>query len=749
MVLDSMKPFKIPNDISWVGVGLGGNRRPLEIETIYFKKQFEIESVPKKAEINISANERYILYINETEIIRGPLRHDHKHQYIDTVDIAPYLIPGSNIITVKVISFVPLEATNSDMSNFGPMWAMSNSAGPLLLVHGEIDPDISTGRTEWLYANDNAIKWIFQPSVHWMGCTEYVDAKKLPVSDDYNPAVSLLNNIMNYGEIPSLYLYERPIKYLMRKPIGTIGEEVTIKENTKTEILLDFKKLTTSYIYLKTKGGKNSKIALFYSEAFTKLENGRRYKEDRNDTTGELFGFEDVYIPTGVGEIYSPSLFRTFRYIKLTIETKDSPITIYPIDCIETRYPLENNIKFEAESWVKDVWDISLRTLELCMHETYEDCPFYEQLQYTMDTRLQMLFTYLLGNSTDMQKKTIHDFHTSILPEGIMLSRFPSRKPLVIPVFSLHWIFMLEDYYNETGDKSLLERYRPTMEQILAWFKRHTGETGLIEHLGYWDFADWTEEWADIAGVPRAALEGPSTIQNLTYAYALSIGAKIMDILGIHCIADKYKSEREYILKRVNTLCWCEEKKLFKEGPNFNQYSQQSGVWAVLNKLVTGDRAKDLMTKTLEDKTLVQCSFVWQFYMFRALETAGMYDKTEKLWDMWKILIDWNLSTVPEIPGKYSRSDCHAWGSLILHELPRKFLGISPLEPGYTSIQIKPIALYINEISGSVPTPHGDVSIKWSNNNQFKISGFTPVPAVLIMPNGEEINVLGEFALSV
>jgi hypothetical protein len=301
---------------------------------------------------------------------------------------------------------------------------------------------------------------------------------------------------------------------------------------------------------------------------------------------------------------------------------------------------------------------------------------------------------------------------------------------------------MLKDVYMETGDLSILERYRPTMECVLGWFKRKTGAHGLIEYLNYWDYCDWTEAWDDIQGIPRASKYGPSIIQNLVYAYALCVSAEILDALGYTQLAEKYRSEKAGICEKVASLCWSEEKGLYREGPGFEEYSQHAQLWAVLNGLARGDKAKEIMGKTITETDLVPCSFVMQFYLFRALEQAGLYEKTEKLWDLWKGLLDLDLTTVPEIPGQYTRSDCHAWGSLMLHELPRKFLGVNPLEPGYKKILIQPMGFYVGDISGSVPTPHGMVDVKWSYHNEhFKMEGACPVPALVVLPNGEEYNV--------
>ena len=751
-----MNRFKMLNDIRWIGP-----ERKSGIETTYFKTIFTMPKIPEQAILHISANERFCLYINGAEILHGPCRGDHWHQYCDTIDVLPFLAAGTNIIAVKVTAYEPFEVTNDDKTNSGPLWAMSNAAGPMLICWSE-GFEVSTGRADWYYLNDNAISWKFEPAAFWMGCTESVDGCLLPhkwqseksIGSDFTLAKLKWNNQVMFGEINPLFLYERPIKYLLRKEPEFLSEEISVPANTTYEAVFDTKQLTTAFIYLCCTGGAGSSITMLYAEAFSKpTESGRqRYKGVRSDATGELAGISDIYRPGGSEEIYSPSWFRTFRFIKLTIVTKDDPVTISPIKYTETRYPVEDKVKFEANDWIRKVWDISLRTLELCMHESYEDCPFYEQLQYTMDTRLQMIFTYVISGDSSLQLKAIHDYHTSMLPEGILQCRFPSKLTQVIPGFSLHWIFMLKDYYIEAGSTALpvLERYRTTMESVLAWFKRKTGPLGLVEHVGYWDFCDWTDAWDDIHGTPRAALSGPSTIHNLVYAYALQVGGFIMNVCGFNCLAEAYKKERAALLKKVDELCWSEEKGLYREGPGFEEYSQHAQIWAVLNKLAAGEKARNLMQIVLSDKSLVQCSFVMQYYMFRALEEAGMYMETEKLWKLWQDLIELDLTTVPEIPGNYSRSDCHAWGSLLLHELPRKFLGVQPLLPGYEKVVIQPKAFYVKKISGSVPTPHGDVSVRWEiNNGVFSIEGNTPISAEVILPDGTCREAIGGFSYSI
>ena len=245
-------------------------------------------------------------------------------------------------------------------------------------------------------------------------------------------------------------------------------------------------------------------------------------------------------------------------------------------------------------------------------------------------------------------------------------------------------------------------------------------------------------------------MHGPSTIHNLVYAYALNVAADILDAACYPELARKYRSEKKDLLKIIENLCYSKEMGLYREGPAFEEYSQHAQIWAVLCGLADGEKARQIMKAALCDNSLVPCSFVMQFYQFRALEMAGMYEETKNLWDLWKNLLDLDLSTVPEIPGKYTRSDCHAWGALLLHELPRKFLGVGPLSPGYEKVIIKPMGLYIGGISGEVPTPHGRASVKWlAKDGEFSIEGNTPVPAVVVLPDNSAHEASGKFSFAI
>jgi hypothetical protein len=768
----------------------------LPVETAYFRIAFAVKG-KGVLRATVSASSRYCLYVNGVPVNHGPCKGDRMRHYCDDLDLGDFLRDGPNVIACKVVSFPPQEAQDRRevYADAGPASVTGTASGPCLLFAGELTDesgagtDLSTGYAPWFVQNDAALLWL-HPAHTMVFCHEEVDAKKIPpawnkggeTGGGFVPAIRRWTyDDRSFGEISPLPLFRRPIPLLeeiekapvRELPVEVPGkktfsfvksrepEELTLAPHGKYSLDLDAGELTTAYVVLECAGGDDAEITLTYAESYGGPFTGGIRGNRMDHGSFSLGGFKDIYRPSGARERYEFFWFRTFRIIRLEILTGSSPLVLFPLKFRETGYPLEaisaplppdnGQADDPASAWVPALWDISLRTLRRCMHETYEDCPYYEQMQYTFDTRLQILFHYYLTCDTRLALKTIEDFHVSILPEGIIQSRYPNNSPQVIPTFSISWFSMLLDYYELTGDISVLERYRPTAEAIILWFKRRKNPRGFIENLGYWDFIDWAPEWNGIHGSVRASRHGPSTIQNLMYVYGLELLGKITGILGLKDLTDRYLDEARQTRTLIRSQCWDDNRGLFREGPSFDrEWTQHAQIWAVLTGTVPAQKAAALMERTISDPDLIRCTFPLKFYLFRALEAANLYEKTEAQWDDWKRLLPLDLSTVPETPYDNSRSDCHAWSSLLLYEYPAKILGVYPVEPGYGLIGIKPRGLFLRRARGRVCTPAGITEVSWTyREGDFSINGTIPPGGrgLLTLPNGN-IHEIGEGAFA-
>ena len=467
---------------------------------------------------------------------------------------------------------------------------------------------------------------------------------------------------------------------------------------------------------------------------------GIAIKKNRLDTvTGHLEGYRDIYHVAGLGcaeqpEIFEPFWFRTFRFIELTVQTEEEPLWIYTLDYEETGYPLMVRTHVEtSDPSLKSIWDMSERTLRRCMHETYEDCPFYEQLQYTMDTRSQILYTYAVSADDRLARKAIDDFARAQRSNGLLNCSYPNMNPNVIPGFSIFYILMVYDHMMYFGDKALVRRYMPAVDRILAYFDRHLTPDGLVEKVGgvnlearYWSFIDWAVEWNPTTGMPTAGLKGPITMESLLYVYGLQHAACLAEYIGRMDTASEYRERARQVQKAVRRLCRqadglltdgpCEL--LMEEGevPVLHS-SQQVQVFGVLTGTLDPESGRRNLIRTMEEKGHPQCTVAMSFYLFRALEKTGLYEKTNSLWDAWRKMVYDGCTTCIESEN-YARSECHAWGALALYEMPSAFLGVRPAAPGYEKIQVSPHAEYLDWAEGTVKTPAGDVRVSWARKGE-------------------------------
>ncbi|MDB5147847.1 MAG: alpha-rhamnosidase, partial [Mucilaginibacter sp.] len=68
----------------------------------YFRKSMELATKPSSFIVHVSADNRYKLYVNQTLVSLGPARGDTYYWNYETVDLAPYLQAGKNLIAAVV-----------------------------------------------------------------------------------------------------------------------------------------------------------------------------------------------------------------------------------------------------------------------------------------------------------------------------------------------------------------------------------------------------------------------------------------------------------------------------------------------------------------------------------------------------------------------------------------------------------------------------------------------------------------------
>ena len=748
-----MEEFLLPSKWIWTPEKNADDEK--EPYIVLFRKSFSMESEPESCSIKISADTKYKLYVNGKFVNFGPARGDKSVWFYDAPDITEHLKKGANVIAVSVLRY-PEKPSEGNHGMFRTAVPGLYFEGKLTLRDGSeisLDADSSwkcavdtrTGLYKEeqgfapLYIHENACgdekfsMWQFAgfDDSRWAEAKNYL---RIEVSGAVSPGN------LSPRPIPFLYRKQRSFSGVMAVRKSSLDKSawedmlsgkrsITIPAHSNETVEINAGEEMTGFIRAAFCDGKGAEVKLIYAETY--YQNGTsgtqnlRVKKDRMDfENGYLSGYSDTYKVCGFGdnenaEEFLPFWFRTFRFVRLEITTENEPLEIKALDYEETGYPLEMKSHVEtSDESLADIWKISERTLRRCMHETYEDCPYYEQLQYAMDSRQQILYTYSVSADDRLARQCISDLRRGQRADGLINCCYPNCNTNVIPGFSLYYILMVHDHMMYFGDKELILDSIPCIEKILRFFHRSLTPEGYVGKVGgilmnspFWSFIDWAKEWNPTSGMPPAGLKGPLTMESLLYVLGLQHAASLCRFIGRNDQAEEYEAEAESVKEAVLRHC-TGSNGMITDGPGVEEYSQQCQVFAVLTGCGEAYALRENLERTLKDDSFVQCTIAMRFYLFRALEKTGLYAYTDKYLDAWRNMLKLNCSTCIESED-YSRSECHAWGSLVLYELPAVVLGVRPAAPGYSKIAVNPAAGYLTHAHGSVITPKGMVNVSW------------------------------------
>ena len=197
----------------------------------HFRKTFDLKTDPVQAAARISADSRYMLYVNGRFICRGVPMCDPLYQYYDEVEIGRHLRPGRNVIAVLVHQYGVSTSTYQHGGRSGLLFEAD--------IEGETIASDDSWRTHFDQSNTRDVPRIC--ATHMLqGFQEHFDARKAvdgwqePEFDDSNwPTASIITHGTNstppFDPWPSLVPRDIPHYFEEERPAETIARigEVT------------------------------------------------------------------------------------------------------------------------------------------------------------------------------------------------------------------------------------------------------------------------------------------------------------------------------------------------------------------------------------------------------------------------------------------------------------------------------------------------------------------------------------------
>jgi hypothetical protein len=754
LALEKINPSLLNN--SWKAQWISHPTESLvDYGVFHFRKIFELKEQPKEFIINISADNRYRLFVNGKAVCFGPARADLEHWSYESIDIAPFLKVGKNLLAAEVWNFGDLKP-----------WAQFSIKTAFIVQGNSPLEEIVNTDSSWKVIKDQAYSPAPASSKETsgqfvvVGPCDRVDAAlypwgwETPGYDDHSWLTPRtldaahprgvgtdINWELTPRTIPLMEQIQQKFTTIRRTSGETVPEGFiegkavwTIPANKKITVLFDQANLTTGYPELIVSKGKGSTIRLTYSESLFDPEGA---KGNRNEIEGKsILGYSDFFMPDGTAErLFRPLWFRTWRYLQMEIETGGDPLTINSFSSEFTAYPLKENAVFDSDQPdLKKIWNVGWRTARLCANETYFDCPYYEQLQYIGDTRIQSLISLYVSGDDRLVRNAITDFNESIFYEGLTRSRYPSANPQIIPPFSLYWVDMVNDYWTLRDDPEFIKSFLPGIESVLGWFTgRIDKETGLLGKVEYWNFVDWAVEWAwnnerGIGGVPAGGFkDGNSSILSMQFAYASQRAAELFRYYGQPEKAETYSELARQLRNAVYGKCWDESKGYLADTPSKKEFSMHAQIFAVLTNTIPEKDQKNFVQRFMNDKNLIQPTMYFRFYLTQALKKTGLADQYLETLGLWNEMLQKGLTTFAENPDP-ARSDCHAWSASPDYDFLATVAGIRPASPGYKTVEIEPALGKLTFIKGQMPHPAGIIIFDLKRVGTQGISGEITLP---------------------
>ncbi|MGN0833256.1 MAG: MBL fold metallo-hydrolase [Kiritimatiellia bacterium] len=770
------------DEASWIWHPADGGG---DCTVLVFERSFEVRPGEGAFTVDVSADERFLLTLDGRFVARGPHRGDVPNWQYQTYRVeAPV---GRHVFRAVV----------TRMNRHAPFAQLSYRGGFVFKASGVFDERLTTGKASWtvgrlvgmtpLAPDDGSEKWVagMGSQVEIAGRGPFAGTAERPAKAVVvrGPVKTVSHKCYGSRE-PGWMLYPSQLPDQLCVPVspGRIvaatrdapwrgrhvyaeaetaapevaafealrakGAPVTVAPHTKLQLAWNLGRYHCAYPVLKTQGGKGARIAWCWAESAHEAGNGR--KGDRQQIVGKyLLGFGDNFLPDGADGEFSAPWFRCGLWCRIDIETGDEPLTLTELSLVETRYPLEMESAFACDDRsTDDIRRICTRTMQMCCHEMLFDCPYYEQLMYPGDTRVQLLVLSALSRDERMIKRAIEIYSYATHEDGQCPFNYPKRGPQEGFTYTLAYLAMYGDYVQNHADREWLRARLPGLRQSMAGCELYENGDGLIERTPGWNFMDWATEWRDSAVPGSDHGHALNSFVNLFWLIDMQSAAAVERALGNELQAEYWEAKARRLKAQIVRTFWNEERSLIADTPLKrdeqgkplpNTYSEHQQALALIADCLSPEQTARCFEHLIADPDLARTTVYFSYYLFEAYFKQGRGDLFLRRLDLWRDYLAQGVSTTLERPdsgrsgGLTSRSDCHAWGAHPIWFMQTGLAGIRSAAPFFERVRIAPSPGPLTHVRARHPHPAGWIAVDLKfDGGRASGSVDTPVPGVFV-----------------
>jgi hypothetical protein len=402
-----------------------------------------------------------------------------------------------------------------------------------------------------------------------------------------------------------------------------------------------------------------------------------------------------------------------FRYVRIAFLRGASLTTFKSIRVEGIYYPVAYAGHFKSsDPLLNRIWETGAYTAHLCMQDGIWDAIKRDRGRWAggLDVVGTVISTVFGDNLL------IEDTLRRLVPEGTG----PAPAINGIPSYSALWITSLYSLYLHTGDKAFLASQRDNLLRILAGMDTTLDSNGLLANTKQaWLFVDWAPGLYAYTPEARIGTE-------LQYIRAYTAAARLFTYLGDTPNNAKYEGRARKSIAAAQTAF---------RNPNTGTYGTtwQLNSLATLTIADSKDTAiwNNILSHVKQDSPTDQTiSPYFNAYLLDAMASLGhRREALDWIRQYWGGMLDegatsfwenydlrWpksnpHLSLQADGTSGYFVSLAHGWSAGPTTWLTENILGITPLDPGYGTVDIHPDLLDLAWAYGAVPTPHGLIKI--------------------------------------
>lgn len=459
--------------------------------------------------------------------------------------------------------------------------------------------------------------------------------------------------------LPSIQSEEEYEFHMRKTGYLKLGQRIPVTYyKTDYGYLIDMKEEIVGFLELAFSSKQEQEILIAYGEH---LIDGQVARHIGNRDFSVEFKAANGY-----NQFLNPFRRLAGRYLQLFC---DNSLEIEYIGLRPTDRVVERIQRSFKDSLLQRIYDVSVNTLEKCMHEHYEDCPWREQAMYTLDSRNQMLCGYYAFRGFDYQRENLLFISKGQRKDGLLSLCFPAGRDVPIPFFSLVYIMQVYDYVQFTKDYEILTELKPVIDKIRKTFFDRMDANGLIPNFPYpyWNFYEWSEGSNNESEIERMSddpyVKQYDLILNCMYIYFCQIYEKLY--------GGKWVDKS--MVEAIHNTFFDEKRGLYQLSTNEKNFSQLGNSMAIL----IGLGSKSLAEKMVNDKTLIEVTLSMNTFYYDALLEFGEEYKDFIIHDIrqkYGYMLEQGATTFWETAKGWKDFDgagslCHGWSAIPVYYL--------------------------------------------------------------------------------